>query len=83
MRWRFVSLHSWPAARFRLLPKPDAVRARFEQFVAPHPALTAKKIRFLSLLQNHIAKYGTIGMEQLCEDSFTMLHAGGIDGVGS
>ncbi len=61
--------------------EPDAVRARFEQFVAAHPALTAKQTRFLSLLQNHIAKYGAIEIERLYEDPFTLVDADGIDGV--
>ena len=57
------------------------MRARFEQFVAAHPALTAKQTRLLNLLQNHIAKYGAIEIERLYEDPFTMLHVNGIDGV--
>ena len=59
----------------------DAVRERFEQFVQHHPRLTAKQTRFLSLLQNHIAKYGAIELDRLYEAPFTMVDADGIDGV--
>ncbi|MCB1851644.1 MAG: DEAD/DEAH box helicase family protein, partial [Gammaproteobacteria bacterium] len=59
----------------------NAVRVRFEQFVHRHPHLTAKQTRFLSLLQNHIARYGAIALERLYEDPFTLVDANGIDGV--
>jgi type I restriction enzyme R subunit len=61
--------------------EPEAVRQRFEWFVQKHPRLTAKQTQFLSLLQNHIAKYGTIDIERLYEDPFTLVDADGIDGV--
>ena len=61
--------------------EPDAVRERFELFVQKHPKLTAKQTQFLSLLQNHIAKYGAIEIERLYEDPFTLVDADGIDGV--
>ena len=60
---------------------PDAVRARFEQFVTAHPRLSAKQTRFLDLLRNHIAKNGAIALERLYEDPFTLIDADGIDGV--
>jgi type I restriction enzyme R subunit len=37
--------------------------------------------RFLSLLQNHIAKYGSIEVERLYEDPFTVVDVNGLDGV--
>ena len=61
--------------------EPDTVRQRFEQFVQKHPHLTAKQTRFMSLLQNHIAKYGVIELERLYEDPFTLVDSDGIDGV--
>jgi type I restriction enzyme R subunit len=61
--------------------EPEAVRERFELFVQKHPKLTAKQTQFLSLLQNHIAKYGAIEIERLYEDPFTLVDADGIDGV--
>lgn len=59
----------------------QAVRQRFEQFVHAHPALNATQIRFLDMLQNHIARYGAISVERLYEDPFTTLHNDGLDGV--
>jgi type I restriction enzyme R subunit len=61
--------------------EPYAVRERFEQFVYKHPHLTAKQTRFLSLLQNHIDKYGAIELGRLYEDPVTLVDASGIDGV--
>lgn len=59
----------------------DAVRGRFEDFVQANPGLTWKQTRFLSLLQNHIARHGAIAVERLYEDPFTRIDADGIDGV--
>lgn len=61
--------------------EPETVRGRFETFVQKHPKLTAKQTRFLSLLENHIARYGSIEVERLYEDPFTVVDADGIDGV--
>ena len=61
--------------------EPEAVRERFQVFVQRHPSLTAKQTRFLSLLENHIARYGSIEVERLYEDPFTVVDADGIDGV--
>jgi len=61
--------------------EPDAVRDRFETFVQKHSQFTAKQTRFLSLLQNHIARNGSIELERLYEDPFTLLDADGIDGI--
>ena len=61
--------------------EPEVVRERFQIFVQKHPTLTAKQTRFLSLLENHIAKYGSIEVERLYEDPFTVVDADGIDGV--
>lgn len=60
---------------------PEAVRHRFADFVHNHPQLTAKQTRFLSLLQNHIAKYGAIEIERLYEPPFTTVDSNGLDGV--
>jgi len=59
----------------------SAVRKRFEQFVAAHPGLASHQIKFLDLLQNHVAKYGAIEIERLYEPPFTTFDAEGIDGV--
>ena len=60
---------------------PEAVRGRFAGFVQRHPKLTAKQTRFLSLLQNHIARFGTIEVERLYDAPFTVIDADGPDGV--
>ena len=60
---------------------PEAVREKFASFVHEHAKLTAKQIRFLSLLQNHIARYGTIEVERLYDAPFTVIDADGPDGV--
>jgi type I restriction enzyme R subunit len=39
------------------------------------------QLRFLQLLQNHIAKYGSIEIERLYEAPFTTLSADGVDGI--
>lgn len=60
---------------------PEAVREKFTAFVQKHPKLSAKQTRFLALLQNHIARYGTIEVERLYDDPFTVVDADGPDGV--
>ena len=60
---------------------PEAVREKFARFIQKHPKVTAKQIRFLSLLQNHIARYGTIEVERLYDAPFTVIDADGPDGV--
>ena len=58
-----------------------AVKAKFVEFARKHPKLTAKQTRFLGLLQNHIARYGSITIEKLYEAPFTVVDADGLDGV--
>ena len=60
---------------------PHAVREKFTSFVQKHPKLSAKQTRFLSLLQNHIARYGTIEVGRLYDPPFTIIDADGPDGV--
>ncbi len=60
---------------------PDAVRARFSEFVLNHPSLTAKQTRFLALLQNHIIKFGFITIDRLYEQPFTVVDADGPEGI--
>jgi type I restriction enzyme, R subunit len=61
--------------------EPEAVRDKFSAFVQKHPKLSAKQTRFLSLLQNHIARHGTISVERLYDAPFTVIDADGPDGV--
>ena len=60
---------------------PKAVEERFGAFARKHPKLTAKQTRFLALLQNHIARYGSITVDRLYESPFTVVDADGLDGV--
>ena len=61
--------------------EPEAVKKRFEQFVRQHPTLSANQILFMRLLQNHIAKYGSIDLDRLYEPPFTSVASNGVDGV--
>ena len=56
-----------------------AVAGKFSEFARKHPKLTAKQTRFLGLLQNHIARYGSITVDRLYEQPFTVVDADGID----
>ena len=60
---------------------PHAVQEKFTSFVQKHPKLSAKQTRFLSLLQNHIVRYGMIEVERLYDAPFTIIDAVGPDGV--
>jgi type I restriction enzyme, R subunit len=60
---------------------PDAVKAKFSEFVLKHPALTAKQTRFLALLQNHIIKFGFITIDRLYDQPFTVVDADGPEGI--
>ena len=60
---------------------PKAVAARFADFAGKHSELSAKQTRFLALLQNHIARYGSITLDRLYDQPFTVVDADGLDGV--
>jgi type I restriction enzyme, R subunit len=60
---------------------PAAVERVFAGFVHKHPQLSAQQLRFLQLLQNHIAQHGGIDIDRLYEPPFTTLHAESVDGV--
>lgn len=60
---------------------PEAVAGRFAEFARRHPSLTAKQTRFLGLLQNHIARFGSVTLDRLYEQPFTVVDADGLDGV--
>jgi len=59
----------------------DAVHQRFTDFVQAHPNLASHQIKFLDLLQNHIAKFGSIKTDDLYEPPFTTLHNDSLDGL--
>ena len=56
-------------------PRRRGRRAGLHRLRAQAPAAVAQQIRFLHLLQNHIAQYGGIELERLYEPPFTTLHA--------
>lgn len=58
-----------------------SVHERFTEFVKQHPQLASHQIKFLDVLQNHIAKYGSIEVERLYEPPFTLLHTNSLDGL--
>jgi type I restriction enzyme R subunit len=58
----------------------DAVNMRFEDFVQRNN-LNSKQIRFLSLLKNHLTKYGTVEVARLYDAPFTDIDSAGLDGV--
>lgn len=60
---------------------PQAVAGYFAEFARRHPSLTAKQTRFLGLLQNHIARFGSVTLDRLYEQPFTVVDADGLDGV--
>lgn len=59
----------------------QAVESHFKAFLHAHPQLTAKQVKFMNLLKNHIAQYGTIKIESLYDAPFTSISHEGIDGV--
>lgn len=59
----------------------EVVHERFTDFVQKHPKLASHQIKFLDLLQNHIARHGTIEIADLYEPPFTALHDEGLDGL--
>jgi type I restriction enzyme R subunit len=59
----------------------DSVHERFTAFVQVHPNLASHQIKFLDLLQNHIAKFGSIKTDDLYEPPFTTLHSDSLDGL--
>ncbi len=60
----------------------EGVAQRFMEFLHRHTGrLNSHQVKFLDLLQNHIAKYGAIEVERLYEPPFTLVHNDGLDGV--
>lgn len=60
---------------------PEAIEAHFKQFLHQHPNLTAQQVRFMNLLKNYIAQYGSIVVDKLYEPPFDSVSHEGIDGV--
>jgi len=63
-------------------PSTSAIEATFTDFVQQvHTHLNSKQQRFITMLKNHLVRYGNIQIEQLYEAPFTQIHDGGLDGV--
>lgn len=60
---------------------PEAIEEHFKQFLHRHPNLTAQQVRFMNLLKNYIAQYGSIVVDKLYEPPFDSISHEGIDGV--
>jgi type I restriction enzyme R subunit len=58
-----------------------AVEQAFTDFVHTHPRLSSQQLRFLQVLQNHIAQNGGIELERLYDPPFTTIHAESMDGI--
>ncbi len=60
----------------------EAVKERFASFAEKHAStMKSMQLRFMQMLHNHIAKYGSIEIERLYEEPFTSLSADGVDGI--
>ena len=59
----------------------QTVHERFTAFVQEHTNLASHQIKFLDLLQNHIARYGSIEVDRLYQPPFTLLHTDSLDGL--
>ena len=60
---------------------PEMIEEHFKAFLHAHPQLTAKQVKFMNLLKNHITVNGSIKIESLYEAPFTNISHEGIDGV--
>ncbi|MBK8945366.1 MAG: DEAD/DEAH box helicase family protein [Ignavibacteriae bacterium] len=54
---------------------------QFTKFVDNQTNLNATQIKFIQMLKNHIAKYGSLKLETLFEPPFTTVHTEGVYGV--
>lgn len=59
----------------------ETVKQRFDAFVQKHTKMNSMQLRFMQMLQNHIAKCGSIEIERLYEEPFTTLSSDGVDGI--
>jgi type I restriction enzyme, R subunit len=60
---------------------PQKVSEHFDMFTQQHPELDSTQRRFLSMLENHIVKFGSIQEKQLYDAPFTLLDSNGVDGI--
>ena len=60
---------------------PEFINERLSKFVFAHPELNSTQIKFISMIKNHISKYGSLKFEKLYEAPFTTIHTQSIYGV--
>ncbi len=60
---------------------PEAVQERFTAFAQQASEADRQADALLALLQNHIARYGSITVDRLYDAPFTVVDADGLDGV--
>ena len=60
---------------------PRTISRHFAEFVLKRPDLTAKQTRFLGLVKSHLAQHGSITIDKLYEQPFTVLDSEGLDGI--
>ncbi len=60
---------------------PKFLDEQFTKFVDNQPDLNATQLKFIQMLKNHIAKYGSLKLETLFEPPFTTVHTDGVYGV--
>lgn len=60
---------------------PEYISQQFQSFIKENPNLNATQLKFIQLLTNHIAKYGTLKLENLFEPPFTTIDSDGVYGI--
>ncbi|MBK9974269.1 MAG: DEAD/DEAH box helicase family protein [Planctomycetes bacterium] len=59
----------------------DAVKQHFEAFISKYPEMSPHQVRFMAMLQSHIAQHGALEIERLYAPPFTNVNADGPEGV--
>jgi len=60
---------------------PKFIDESFSRVVHDNPQLNSTQIKFLDMLKQHIAKYGSMQLEKLYEPPFTTIHTESVYGV--
>lgn len=61
--------------------EPEYITKQFQSFIKENPNLNSTQLKFIQLLTNHIAKYGTLKLENLFEPPFTSIDSDGVYGI--
>lgn len=59
----------------------EAVKAHFDAFIRKYPEMSPHQVRFMAMLQSHIAQHGALEIERLYAPPFTTVSAEGPEGV--